>query len=250
MVSIHQADITNGLLTLLSAADFSRLAPDLEAIELPRNFVFCNAGEAPDHYYFLETGVGSIVAISPVAGQRVEVGLFGRDGMTPTTAAQDAGSHLHAIFMQIAGRGLRIRMAALAAPLAASTPMRVLFDRYGQTLATQTAFTALSNAVHQVEVRLVRWILMCHDRTAGESIDLTHEFLSTMLAVRRSSVTTALHELEGKHLIVSTRGLIVVRDRQALEALASDAYGAPEREYRRLIGPLGKGAEANGTAAG
>lgn len=247
-MSIHQTGPCNTLLSLLSAADFGRLAPDLEAIELPRKFVFCQAGEAPAYCYFPQTGVGSIVAISP-EGQRAEVGLFGRDGMTPTIGALESGSHVHAIFMQIAGRGLRIPVAALAAALAQSAPMRDLFTRYGQTLATQTAFTALSNAVHHVEARLARWILMCHDRTDGQSVDLTHEFLSAMLAVRRPSVTTALHVLEGQHLIVSTRGLIVVRDREALEAFAKDAYGMPEQEYRLLIGPLGKGAAARAAVA-
>ncbi|MGV8855181.1 MAG: Crp/Fnr family transcriptional regulator [Devosia sp.] len=247
-MSIHQANISNGLLSLLSADDFARLAPDVEPIELPRSFVFSKANEAPAYCYFPLSGVGSIVAISP-EGQQAEVGLFGRDGMTPTIAALESGSHVHAIFMQIAGHGLRIRVAALGAALARSAPMRSLFTRYGQTLATQTAFTALSNAVHHVEERLARWILMCHDRTDEQSIDLTHDFLSTMLAVRRPSVTTALHVLEGKHLIISTRGVIMVRDREALEAFARDAYGPPEQEYRRLIGPLGKGAVASGAVA-
>lgn len=38
---------------------------------------------------------------------------------------------------------------------------------------------------------------MCHDRIDGEEIALTHEYMATMLGVRRSSVTEALHILEG-----------------------------------------------------
>jgi hypothetical protein len=79
---------------------------------------------------------------------------------------------------------------------------------------------------------------MCHDRTDGDEIPLTHEFLSVMLAVRRPSVTTSLHVLEGNHFIRSERGLIIVRDREALEAFARDAYGTPEREYQRLVGSM------------
>ncbi|MNE45247.1 hypothetical protein D3C87_1815390 [compost metagenome] len=78
---------------------------------------------------------------------------------------------------------------------------------------------------------------MCHDRTDGDEISLTHEFLSIMLAVRRPSVTTALHVLEGRKLIYSERGMIIVRDRPALEQFAADAYGESEREYFRLLGP-------------
>ncbi|WP_206454256.1 cyclic nucleotide-binding domain-containing protein [Aurantimonas marina] len=50
----------------------------------------------------------------------------------------------------------------------------------------QTAQTTLSNAGYNVEARLTRWLLMCHDRIDGDRIPLTHEFLGIMLAVRRS----------------------------------------------------------------
>jgi DNA-binding transcriptional regulator YhcF (GntR family) len=62
--------------------------------------------------------------------------------------------------------------------------------------------------------------------------------MAIMLAVRRPSVTTALHVLEGNGFIRAERGLIMVRNREALEAFAGDAYGKPEREYERLLGPL------------
>jgi CRP-like cAMP-binding protein len=122
--------------------------------------------------------------------------------------------------------------------LDASPALRKLLSRYAQAMAIQTSFTALSNAVHNVEERSARWILMAHDRTDGDQIALTHDFLSIMLAVRRPSVTTALHALEGRHFIVSERALITIRDRAALESIAGDAYGTPEREYVRLVGPL------------
>ena len=114
----------------------------------------------------------------------------------------------------------------------------MLLLRFVQALSTQTAFTALSNAVHQIDERLARWILMCDDRLDGADMPLTHEFMSIMLAVRRPSVTTALHILEGNRLIRAERGCIVVRDRAGLEEFAGDSYGVPEREYERLIGPL------------
>jgi hypothetical protein len=59
-----------------------------------------------------------------------------------------------------------------------------------------------------------------------------------MLAVRRPSVTTALHVLEGNGLIRSERGLIVIRNREAMKDFAKDAYGRPEEEYRDLLGVM------------
>jgi CRP-like cAMP-binding protein len=108
--------------------------------------------------------------------------------------------------------------------------------RYAQALNVQTSGAAFSNAEHTVEMRLARWLLMCHDRVDGDEFKLTHDFISMMLGVRRAGVTTALHVLEGHHLIRARRGSITVVDRDALMTLADDAYGLPEAEYERLFG--------------
>ena len=67
-------------------------------------------------------------------------------------------------------------------------------------------------------------------------MDLTHEFLSVMLGVRRAGVTVGTHMLEGKGLIRANRGHIIILDRKGLENEAQGSYGAPEDEYERLIG--------------
>ena len=58
------------------------------------------------------------------------------------------------------------------------------------------------------------------------------------LAVRRPTVTTALHVLEGNGFVGNDRGYIHIRDRRGLEDFAVDSYGRAEAEYRRLLGPL------------
>jgi hypothetical protein len=77
---------------------------------------------------------------------------------------------------------------------------------------------------------------MIHDRTDGNHIALTHDFLASMLGVRRPGVTVVLHILEGKGVIRSNRGDITILDREGLIAIADSAYGAPEKEYERLLG--------------
>jgi Mn-dependent DtxR family transcriptional regulator len=57
-----------------------------------------------------------------------------------------------------------------------------------------------------------------------------------MLGVRRAGVTEAVHALEAQKLIRSARSQIVVLNRKGIERKAGDAYGAPEAEFRRLIG--------------
>jgi hypothetical protein len=51
-------------------------------------------------------------------------------------------------------------------------------------------------------------------------------------------VTTAMHILEGEHLIKSTRGRVRVIDRAKLEAMAGASYGLPEAKCEWVIGGL------------
>jgi CRP-like cAMP-binding protein len=118
-----------------------------------------------------------------------------------------------------------------------SAPLRELLMRYVHVFRLQTAQTAHANARFQLSSRLARWLLMAADRL-GPQLSLTHEYVAYLLGVRRSGVTDALHVLEGKHLIRSSRGLITICDRGGLEAQAGMSYGAAEEEYRRLIGAL------------
>jgi CRP-like cAMP-binding protein len=240
MVAIQQNQIRNGLLSRFPPDVFERLVLNLELVDLPRRFRFTQPNEIPEFCYFPETGLGSIVAPSP-EGQAAEIGIFGRDGMTPVAVILRSGSDPYSTFMQVGGNGYRIPSNDLMAAMDGNAAVNTLLGRYAQAHAVQTAYTALSNSVHQIDERLARWILMSHDRTDGDEIPLTHDFLSVMLAVRRPSVTTSLRVLEGNRFIRSERGLVRVRNRAALEAFAHDAYGVPEREYERLIGPLSKG---------
>lgn len=235
--AIELEKVRNRLLSRLQPHSFRTLSQWLEPVELPRAFVFSAPDSPVEHAYFLEDGIGSIVAITP-QGQRSEVGIFGPEGMTPASLVFGTASTPYSIFMQVPGHGLRIASDALKQAAASDEDLNGLLSRYAYALSVQTSYTGLSNSVHRIDERLARWILMCHDRTSGDRIALTHEFLAVMLAVRRSSVTTALHVLEGNHLIYSERNLITIRDRRALELFAGDAYGVPEREYERLLGPM------------
>ena len=238
MPVIDQFSVRNRLLAALTADDFALVARDLHPATLARGDVLAEL-DAPIRFgWFLESAVGSIIAVSP-AGQRVETALVGRDGFGPASLARGVDRAPFEVLIQMPGAGFRIDASALRDVLPRAPSLRTVLDLYLQTLSTQTGYTALSNAVHQIDERCARWLLMMHDRVDGDEIQLTHEFLSLMLAVRRPSVTTALHVLEGRGLIRAERGWVTVRDRAGLEAFAADAYGRSEAEYRRLLGPMG-----------
>ena len=224
----------NRLLAALTPEDREFLLPRMVEMELPQGLELSLPGMPVDHCYFPTAGIISTVAISP-KGNQAEIGVIGREGMSPSSAILGADRNPYRTVIQVSGRGWRIPYEMLRQSLEERQALRNIMLHWVQVFSYQVAFSALSNAVHHVVERLARWILMCHDRLEGDRLDLTHEFLAIMLAVRRASVTNALHVLEGYGFIHSHRGTIIVRDRAALEAFAADAYGGSEREYARLF---------------
>ncbi len=224
----------NALLAGLAPAQLARLAAELEPVALPVRVVLERPGEPIEHVHFPSSGVASLVAIGP-DGQRIEAGLFGREGMSSLPVLMGGDSSPHETLMQVDGTGHRIETGALREAMAAEPAIRERFLRYAQAFAVQVAHTTLANGRHPLQPRLARWLLMCHDRVDGHQFDLTHEFLSLMLGVRRAGVTVAVHELEGRGVIKATRGRIRVLDRDGLATVAEGIYGVPEAEYARLL---------------
>ncbi|WP_196259616.1 Crp/Fnr family transcriptional regulator [Pelagibacterium limicola] len=234
-MSIQQESIRNGILAGIPSADFECLRGFLEPVTLKKGFQIAREDERIEWVYFPEAGIGSVVAVSP-EGKSVEAGLFGREGFSPTAALIGTEISTHRIIAQAPGGAHRMAITKFRDCIVRFPSMRDLLERYMHNMSTQMSYTALSNAVHVIDERLARWLLMCHDRSDSDEMALTHEFLALMLAVRRPSVTTALHVLEGKGFIRAERGYVTIRNRAALEEFAADAYGKPEEEYRRLIG--------------
>src|SRR5437899_2367358 len=102
--------------------------------------------------------------------------------------------------------------------MSAPTPEnRLLAALPPRDFARLTARQTACNALHAVEERCVRWLLMCHDRAGSDEFNLTHEFLATMLGVRRATVTVTAGALQSAGLITYRHGRVTVLDRAELE---------------------------------
>lgn len=231
---LQQFSLRNRLLTALRPEDFDRLAPHLETVPLAIRQVLVTSDTPIGHALFMEEGLASLIA--DASEGRVEIGLIGYEGMVGVPLLLDAERTPHTAMVQAEGRGLRIAAADLRPALEASAALRGVLGRYVQSLIVQVGQTVYANTDYTIESRLARWILMTQDRLRRDELPLTHEFMATMLGVRRPGVTTALHILEGARLIQAKRGRIVVLDRERLAECAGDSYGPAEAEYERLLG--------------
>ena len=73
------------------------------------------------------------------------------------------------------------------------------------------------NAVHSVEQRLARWLLMAQDRMGRDDFPLTQEFVAMMLGATRPTVSVVAGTLQKAGLITYHRGHVTVVNRQKLE---------------------------------
>jgi CRP-like cAMP-binding protein len=215
---------SNYLLSRLSRADLHLLESHLEAVDLPVRKQLEVRNKRIAHAYFIEKGLASVVA----NGNRpIEVGMIGREGVTGLSIVLDGNNSnraVHETFMQIGGGGQRISADNLLQAIEASVSLHRALLRYAHAFMVQTAQTALANGRSKIEERLARWLLMAADRTDDSALPLTHEFLATMLGVRRSGVTVALQALERTGLIAHRRGVITILDREALEKSSNGTY--------------------------
>ncbi|KQP92389.1 CarD family transcriptional regulator [Methylobacterium sp. Leaf113] len=230
---LEQSAVRNRLLKRLAPSDFALLQPHLRSLPTELRQGLIQPHQPIRDLFFPEAGYASITTSG---NSKVEVGIIGPEGVVgaaPVLLGSDRTPYDH--FVQNAGEMIAIGAAELTSATERSMTLRKLLLRFVQTLLVQTAQTAFANASYNIEVRLARWLLMCHDRVIGDELTVTHDFLSFMLGVQRTTVTLALQMLEGNRLIKARRGRIEVLDRAGLLAVAGDSYGVPEAEYIRLI---------------
>ena len=229
--SVRDAPYQNLLLTKLADMD-SQLIGSLEAVECPVDETLIAPDTPIGWLYFLEAGIGSVV--TEAEDRKIEVGIVGRDGIVGLPVLLGDDQSPHRFFMQIGGHGYRVSADRFRELARKDERLALLCARYAHAFHIQVGETALANGRAGIVARLARWLLICLDRLDSLTIVMTHDYLAIMLGVRRASVTTALHELEGMHLIKSVRSRIDVRDRAGLEAIAGDIYGMSHRHALRL----------------
>ena len=236
-MSLHlrQLDVRNRLLRVLSPYDFALLAPHLESVEVEFRQTLVAPNQPITQLYFPETGFVSIVTHG-ASDHRVEIGIIGREGLvgaTPVLLGTDRTPN-HA-FVQNPGQMFAIPTPALNAAAGQSATLRRLLLRFIQVQIVHLGRSVHCNATYNMEVRLARWLLMCHDRVDGDEIAITHESLALMLGAQRSGATLAVQMLEGNLLIKARRGRITIVNRKSLLEVADGSYGIAEAEYARLI---------------
>jgi CRP-like cAMP-binding protein len=202
---MNQPQMRNQLFSVLPSVDIAELMPLLESVPLQLEQTIVEPFTTISHVHFVESGLLSVVANSGDREQ-AEIAMIGREGLSGLSVALGCDSVPFRVFVQRSGSAYRMTAEDFRRACENSPALKSAVLLYSQVFTTQVAETSRANARHTVETRLARWLLMAHDRTDGDDLPLTHEFLSLMLGVRRPGITVSLHVLEGEHMIRARRG--------------------------------------------
>ncbi len=213
---LHQP-VQNEILRALSHPDLIAVRPMMKAMRLVPGQLLIEHGQPVDHVHFIEDGVVSLTA--EVRGDKagVQLAMIGKEGIVGGQALLDVDAlNLASAVVHIPGSALRMSTRDLQDFTGQSSEFRRLCLAAVAAQMGQIMQNLASHAHDTLETRCALWLLMMQDRV-GNELAVTHETISSMLGVRRSSVTVTLTALQEKGLIHVQRARITILDRSGLE---------------------------------
>jgi CRP-like cAMP-binding protein len=227
----------NLFLAALPERELAVLQPQLKPVEIGQGEVLSEPGEVVAQVLFLESGMISLLTTMQ-DGSAIESATLGREAVFGVLAALGTHRTNTRAVMQIAGRALRMRASDFRSAVDNSPRLRHLVLLSSELTLVQMQQTAACNALHSVEQRFARWILQVRDRTDSDEIELTHDFVAQMLAVRRPTVSLIAQELQTGGLIRYSRGRITIVDREGLERVACECVDVLRSKTRSVLSSL------------
>jgi CRP-like cAMP-binding protein len=234
MMSSPHSPNQNHLLAALPTAEFERLAPHLEPVEMRLGDVLYEPGGQLQHAYFPTTAIVSLHYVME-SGASAETAGVGNEGVVGISLFMGGETTPSSAVVQTAGRAYRLESRLLKEEFNRGGLMQQLLLRYTQALITQMFQTAACNRHHSVEQQLCRWLLLTLDRMPTSVLIMTQELVASMLGVRREGITEAAGKLRHAGFIRYSRGQIAVLDRSGLETRACECYAVVKKELSRLL---------------
>jgi CRP-like cAMP-binding protein len=225
----------NSLLDHLEVAEYKLIESGLSEKFLERDTVIHDPGDRMDVVYFPNGAILSVITLME-DGRGVESSTIGRESAHGVLAAFGSHKAHNRVICQIPGQSFMLPTARLKEAAAKSPTLADHLIRHVQGNTAQVEQSVACNALHSVEERLCRWILMSADRGDGKIVSLTQEYLAIMLGVQRTTVTQAARTLQAAGLINYARGAIEIVNRAGLEDTVCECYGVVRQKFDLLLG--------------
>jgi len=224
----------NEILAAIPEHELAALLEHAEEVEFPIRQELFENGDRIDSVYFPLTGMISLVIVLR-NGPIIEALTIGREGFTGLPLLNGVRQSRYRGVCQIAGSFLSIDAEAFESTLESLPDLRRRLLRYAQYANDVTAQSAACNSIHTIEQRCARWLLITSDAIRATEFNLTQEFLSQMLAVRRPGVNVAMRALARRELVSHRYGKVTILDLVGLRSASCECYGTISEKAKELL---------------
>jgi len=224
----------NRLLAGLPKAEFQRIRRHLTTVPLTVKITLLKRGAPIRYVYFPNGGVCSVTAMMK-NGNAVEVATVGDEGMIGMAAFFGGLAMPGESMVQVPDTDAeRMPVDVFYREMDQRGALYKAISRYSQGTIALMMQSIACIALHGVQERCCRWLLMTHDRVRADQFTLSHEFLAMMLGSTRPTVTVVARRLQHARVIRYTHAKITILDRQRLEAMSCECYATVKAEFDRL----------------
>jgi CRP-like cAMP-binding protein len=226
----------NHLLAALPLKDYRRISADLSFGERKVHYNLQKRGEPLRDIYFPSRSLCSL-SMTMADGAAVEIAMVGSEGLIGVEAGLGLSLATCDATVQIAGDGVGHAMSvdSFRRELDQGGALYSIVKKYTSALVGCVGQSVACNGLHTADARCCRWLLQAQDRLASEELPLTHELLSSMLGVRRPTVTLIIADLIRLGIISTRRGVIRITVRAALEARSCECYRTVKILFDNLL---------------
>lgn len=220
----------NRIFRALSPHEWTAWQPHLEPMIWSEGMVVAEASNSMSHVCFPTQGV---VSLQAAASPGVNLALIGREGVIGLVPPAELVHPCNAV-AETAGEGYRLEVKRVHAAMASSGQVLLLLLRYQHALTAQMAQAALCRQHHTLEQQVCRWLLSGADWLERPDRQMPANVATEFVGHRTEEILKVMLSLQAASLIDCEWPRITVCDRDGLERIVCDCYGAIKREYQLL----------------
>lgn len=221
--------VRNSILARISVQDVAAIGRFLEPVVLRERMVLQEPKRGLDHVYFIESGLVSLRIVSE--GSILETAVIGYRGAVGASLLLGGCLSTYQSVVLFPGRAHRIRYEDLRRMANERPEVCERLSRYAQALGLHCAQSGLCGVRHDREKRLASWLCLASDAVDGRVLPVTHDYLSSVLGLRRAGITDTLNRFEKQGLISKRRGVLQIRERRCLEQKTCGCYKVISHSY-------------------
>lgn len=224
----------NRILAALPDDDYRRVRAHLRPFRLVPGTVLQTHDDDIRYVYFVERGLCAI-SVATEGGGPTEVTVVGKEGIVGLAAlVGDSRSPADEI-VSLTGVGFRMAIDAFHHERDRLGAFCELSKRYLWVIQRAIMRSAACHALHSVEERLARRLLVSRDGIQSTELETSQESLAAALAVRRPTVSVIMGAFRSAGLIENRHGKIRIVRSQELKQIACDCYQKIKADWLRLF---------------